>query len=166
MGTRAAIVLKTKDGYSAIYNHWDGYPDYLGTLLHAHYKSYGKVKDLISLGSVSAVRESVAPRKGDEQKHTFSKPLEYVTIAYGRDAGEPINITKVQSLAEIDFGEYLYLYIPSTGEWETYKSEWDTPWKWKKIEVDYDKYIKEWIQKDYFSIHPRGYDKETGLKIK
>lgn len=163
MSTNAAIAIKEKGGYSVIYNHWDGYPEYVGTLLHAHYRSEVKVRRLIDLGNISSLRERVEPRKGDI--HTFDKPLDDVTVAYARDRGEEKQIFRTTDLSNIPFGEFLYVYIPGKREWKTYaKQGYDNEGKskWKLLTLDYDKQIKDWILKGYFSILPRGYDSKTG----
>lgn len=163
MSTNAAIAIKEKDGYSVIYNHWDGYPEYVGTLLQAHYKSEAKVRRLIGLGNISSLRERVEPRKGDV--HTFDAPLEDVTIAYSRERGEKKVITRVKDISNIPFGEFLYVYIPSKREWEAYARQGYANQgiaNWKPITFDYEKHIKDWILKGYFSILPRGYDPQTG----
>lgn len=87
MATRSTISIVNKEGSGkTIYCHWDGYPFHNGAILLAHYKTEAKIKKLIALGSISSLRERVAPKKGEE--HSFDKPLKDVVVAYKRDRGE------------------------------------------------------------------------------
>lgn len=87
MATRGTISIVDKEGNGkTIYSHWDNYPSGTGAILLSHYKTEAKIKKLIALGSISSLREKVAPPKGKE--HSFDKPLKDVVVAYKRDRGE------------------------------------------------------------------------------
>ena len=87
MATRGRIGIKLDDGtVASIYQHWDSYPTYLGNILLNNYKDKAKVEKLIALGDCSSVREEVDIPEG--KSHSFDKPLDNVTVAYGRDRGE------------------------------------------------------------------------------
>jgi len=115
MGTRSAIVKKTKDGYTGIYCHWDGYPSWNGKILQEHYNTEDKVEELIALGDLSGLRENVAPKGAD---HTYDTPEDGVTIAYHRDRGRDFNqsvgSTVEEVVSKID-NEYAYVF--ENGEW-------------------------------------------------
>jgi len=65
------------------YIHWDGYPEGVGVKLATHYTDNDKINRLVELRDVSSLRAEVAPPKG--ATHTVEKPLEGITVAYGRD---------------------------------------------------------------------------------
>ena len=160
MGTHAAIGVRVGESIKTVYNHYDGYPNYLGMLLHAFYETEEKAIELVNLGSISQVRERVKPEPGE--KHNFTNQLEDVTVAYARDSGEDIDIVHIKNLDEINYAEYIYVFEPSKGKWDTYIY---TRNGWKIKEFDYDKMVKESIVSGYFSVMPEGYDRTTGERI-
>lgn len=97
MATRSAIVMKTEDGYEGIYCHWDGYPSHNGKILKESYTDANKVKELISLGSIS----SLAPEVSTKDEHSFQKPKDGVVVAYHRDRGEDLTIYKGKTIKEV-----------------------------------------------------------------
>lgn len=121
MSTRSYIAIKTKEGnYKGIYCHWDGYPTNNGALLVDHYNDYDKATELISLGSLSSLREKISPNPN--QEHTFEKPQEDVCIYYGRDRGEKNQEFNVFNSKEelIDYfkgGWCEYIYIYENNKW-------------------------------------------------
>ena len=71
MSTRSHIGIWNEDGsLDVIYCHWDGYPSYNGALLLHHYQDPEKIRELIALGDISSMAESVKPAEGE---HTFEK---------------------------------------------------------------------------------------------
>ena len=86
MSTRSHIGIWNEDGsLDVIYCHWDGYPSYNGAVLFHHYQEPEKIRELIALGDISSLAESVKPVEGE---HTFESPQEGVVVAYGRDRHE------------------------------------------------------------------------------
>lgn len=58
MATRALIGYLTEDReFTCTYNHYDGYPDYLGRILKEHYNSEPKAKEVASTGYISNIDE-------------------------------------------------------------------------------------------------------------
>jgi hypothetical protein len=119
MGTRS-IIANTVDGITrAIYCHWDGYLDHVGSLLLKHYADTDKRTALVNLGSISSLRERVQPEPGED--HSFDRPAEGVTIAYHRDRGEELQPAEEMPMADFianppDHGtEYWYLH--DGGQW-------------------------------------------------
>ena len=101
MGTRSFIATKdNKYTYTGIYCHWDGYPEYMFSILKDNYNDYQKVDDLISMGSASSIKETIDT---SEFHH--------------RDMKEDLNISKGLSIESIlkkahYMGcEYLYLFV-------------------------------------------------------
>lgn len=129
MSTSALIgIKKDADKFRAIYCHWDGYPEYVGTILYNHYKTKTKVLDLLALGDISQLGERVKPKPADLFVHSFNNPVKYVTLAYARDRGEAKKSSSTFSLSQIKtqglqkiFADYVYLFDPETSKWETYE---------------------------------------------
>jgi hypothetical protein len=86
MGTSATIIAKKGDSYHAIYNNYDGYPEYLLKMLQENYQDDNKVQKLVALGDVSYVSEEVDIPEGCD--HSYNNPQKSITVAYGRDRGE------------------------------------------------------------------------------
>lgn len=86
MATNAFIGFRENNSITYIYNHSDGYLDYLGQMLIKHYNSEEKAKALVNLGDVSVVKEKLAPEYGTT--HTFDNRQEGVSVFYNRDRGE------------------------------------------------------------------------------
>lgn len=71
MSTRSHTGIWNEDGsLDVIYCHWDGYPSYNGALLLHHYQDPEKIPELIALGDISLLAESVKPAEGE---HPFEK---------------------------------------------------------------------------------------------
>lgn len=111
MSTRSYIVRKTDEGYEGVYCHWDGYPDYNGIILADCYSDEAKLADLISLGDISSLGQSIG------QQHSFDDRPEGVTTFYGRDRGEkniePRHYSSLDELfnAVVQTGcEFVYIY--------------------------------------------------------
>lgn len=118
MSTNSRIAIENESGtVTSIYCHWDGYPEYVGKMLHEHYNDKEKVKKLIDLGSISSLSENVHAPEG--VKHDFENPAHGVTVAYHRDRGETLdqNInTSVEQFFSGDIEEYGYCFT-AAGEW-------------------------------------------------
>jgi len=87
MGTSSTIAILKKDGtVEQVSAHYDGNLYNTGATLLIHYSNPHKVKELIALGDLSALKKEIHPPIGEE--HTFNNPIEDVTRFYGRDRGE------------------------------------------------------------------------------
>ena len=135
MATRSRIGIENEDGsVTSVYCHWDGYVEYNGELLVTHYQDREKVKQLISLGAISALRESIEAPEG----HTFSNAIDGYTIVYHRDRGEDLSIQQNKDVASYfagDLEEYGYLFTKE-GEWVVksgYSSATTAPQKVKDL---------------------------------
>lgn len=115
MATRSTITLSLPDSYDSIYCHWDGAPSYNGKMLLEHYNTEEKVKELIALGSISSLNKYVKPAEGD--KHSYCHPAKNVTVAYHRDRGEGLVISKYHALYSIYEEGEEYNYMFEDGEW-------------------------------------------------
>ena len=112
MSTRSRIgVLNENGSIESIYCHADGYPEGVGSLLISHHNSEEKAREIISLGDLSFLGESLETGE---------------TSAYGRDRGED-DVGSKKSMTKKGFitlasktgGEYAYLF--TAGHWECFK---------------------------------------------
>ena len=117
MATRGNIGIVNEDGsITAIYVHWDSYPEYVGKMLLNHYNNVGIINELLDLGDLSSLSEKLY----STDFHSFDEPEEGVCVAYGRDRGE----TGSDSRTFEDLGEYEhfgsgvdYQYLFEDGKW-------------------------------------------------
>ena len=87
MGTRSRVAVMHGDVCKSVYCHYDGYLDYTGRILQAHYDST-LANELIARGDNSGVKETVAEMnfysdRGEEDvswqvAHTFEEFLDQV----------------------------------------------------------------------------------------
>jgi hypothetical protein len=125
MGTRSTIAIENADGtVTGIYCHWDGYLSHNGRILAENYTDEASVRELIALGDLSSLGETVGI------KTDFSNPADGQCVAYGRDRGETGVEARVfnshADLIENAGQEFDYLFVPGTG-WQvnTYSGIYD-----------------------------------------
>ena len=92
MGTRSRVAVMHGDVCKSVYCHYDGYLDYTGRILLAHYDSTA-ANALIARGDNSGVKETVAEMnfysdRGEEDvswqvAHSFEEFLEQVNNCHG-----------------------------------------------------------------------------------
>ena len=72
MATRALIGYLSEDReFTCTYNHYDGYPEYLGKILKEHYNSDSEAKKIADTGYISNIEEDgTINSKYDEQADT------------------------------------------------------------------------------------------------
>ena len=120
MSTNAFIGIGENNSITYIYNHSDGYVEYLGRMLLEHYSSEEKAKALVELGDVSDVKEKLAPAEGTIHSFDYDKRQEGVSVFYGRDRGEDWEFVKPITIQNTVFDEhqyYNYLYDVEEGRW-------------------------------------------------
>jgi len=129
MATRGNIGIVNEDGsITAIYVHFDSYPEYVGKILLNHYTTSDIVNGLMDLGDLSILSENMNPTG----PHSFNNPQKGVCLAYGRDRGEQnVDSVKYEDLGQYEdmaadtLAEYQYLF--KDGKWMyrcTYKGGW------------------------------------------
>lgn len=127
MSTRARIGVMHGSKCKSVYCHFDGYLDYVGAKLLAHYDS-SAANNLVALGDISSLGRVVG------EKHPFSATeanvayfdwaacYGHMTTFYGRDRGE----TGCEYVVDHSFEEFLdtvdncgadYYYIMRDGVW-------------------------------------------------
>ncbi len=81
MATRSMIGMLNEDNtVTAIYCHWDGYPENNGLLLIKYWREQYLVEQLMDLGNISSLGKEI----GEEQD--FDQPTDRNwCLAYGRD---------------------------------------------------------------------------------
>lgn len=121
MSTNSIIAILENTGeVTGIYCHWDGYPEGVGATLYHHYQDLDKIRDLVSLGSISSLHENVFPT---DPSHSFDNPQAGVTVAYHRDRGEDFeqiktNISNFGNECSKYFSVvYIYLYVVDKAKW-------------------------------------------------
>ena len=64
MGTRSTIALEFADGtVEQVYCHWDGYLEHNGKILQEHYSDPFKLRDLIDMGGISSLCNTIEETK-------------------------------------------------------------------------------------------------------
>ena len=129
MATRGNIGIVNEDGsITAIYVHFDSYPEYVGKILLNHYTTSDIVNGLMDLGDLSILSENMNPTG----PHSFNNPQKGVCLAYGRDRGEQnVDSVKYEDLGQYEdmaadtLAEYQYLFEDSKWMYRcTYKGGW------------------------------------------
>lgn len=122
MSTNAMIGIVNKDHtVTAVYCHFDGYPDYAGAMLMKYYSDPEKARKLIGLGNISRLMQKLEPEKG--QKHTFYEPADGVTVAYHRDRNDawiyaqPEKYRSIDSYRQLLITVYKYLFDTNSNKW-------------------------------------------------
>lgn len=120
MSTCCRIARKDSSGtYESIYCHWDGYPNYMLSMLRDNYGLDAKVAELIDYGDAS----SIGPRLMPTEDHSFMYPQPGVCVFYHRDRKEPWeDVAPIRN----DYKESIirssvdFVYIFEDGEWTCY----------------------------------------------
>lgn len=115
MSTRSAIAIQeTKEGpVKYAYCHFDGYIEHNGKILNEHYRDPAKVKELLALGDMSSLSE------------TLDK-----SVFYHRDRKESLHINApiiLEHFAAEDVFDYRYLL----------KEDDDGSWNWYLVDYIY-----------------------------
>ena len=119
MATRSTIAIRNADTtVTGIYCHWDGYLAHNGKILVENYTTESAVRELIALGNLSSLGETVGT------KANFNLLNEGQCVAYGRDRGESNQSGATfggwQALLDNAGEEYNYLFVPGEGWYVEY----------------------------------------------
>jgi hypothetical protein len=106
MGTRSTIALEYADGtVGQIYCHWDGYLEHNGKILFNHYVDPYKTRELIDMGDISSLCNTIEETKQG---------------AYHFWRGEELRVAKFNDfqdyLAHHQYEEYEYI-LRKDGHW-------------------------------------------------
>jgi hypothetical protein len=105
------IAARTKGTYTAVYCHFDGYPEGVGAVLRDSYTDPLKIADLLSRGGMSTLGDIVSR-------------CEFYTDG---DHPEPLDIQHSKSLTDLkliakNYGcNYLYVFSDKSNTWRNYK---------------------------------------------
>lgn len=120
---------------TAIYCHWDGYVEKVGNLLFKYYSNEDTIKELVSNGNLSSLREKIHP--DNTYEHSYVRPQRDVCIFYIRDRKESqignLPVTYKSDSAYINgvWVDYYYLFFDGAWHYSRY-----TPNSWKKVNTD------------------------------
>ena len=106
MATRSTIAMEFADGtVQQIYCHWDGYLEHNGKILFNHYVDPYKTRELIDMGSISSLCNTIEETK--QGAHHFCR-------------GEELQVEKFNDfqdyLAHHQYEEYEYI-LRKDGHW-------------------------------------------------
>ena len=95
MSTNSTITVRVSETQRlSIYCHWDGYPTGVGAILKEHYNNTDKLKELMALGDLSSLGETLEE-----------------SVFYGRDRGETnISVIKLSNAESVDKQDYNYYF--------------------------------------------------------
>ena len=121
MSTRSFIAKQIgKDAYLTVYCHSDGYLTYTGALLLDCYNTPEQVDELLKLGDLSYLAESLHPNPDYPHSFDYGERQSGVTVAYGRDRGDKDVAAVRMTMAQLDdpnnWTEYVYIF--------THENEW------------------------------------------
>ena len=89
MATRSTIAVELDDGViKQVYCHWDGYLTNNGRILLEHYADPIVAEELVTLGSISSLRETVGEQHSFDERYDATDARSKWTVFYGRDRGE------------------------------------------------------------------------------
>lgn len=119
MATRALIGILQEDGtVKSIYHHWDGYPEWLGTILQKHYSSQNDVLHLMEKG------ELISAQSEPETKRRPLRPPIPVQVAQKKENSSHVIYADVKNFvtgAIRRCAAYAYLFMD--GAWHVTKLE-------------------------------------------
>ena len=112
MATRSSIAYKTQRGVTAIYSHWDGYPEGVGRILHENYQAAYKIGKLVQMGDVSSLGAEIGKKQDFDDRSTQKDDW---TLFYGRDRGETgVDCKEFDTIQgwmdHYDWSDYYYLW--------------------------------------------------------
>ena len=100
MSTRSSIAIKENNQIKSIYCHFDGYTSHNGKILYENYTDENMVNELINLGDISVLAESVNK-----------------SVAYSRDRGEKHHMSFHIDEKDWYKHEHSYNYLWKDGKW-------------------------------------------------
>lgn len=122
MSTRSFIAKQTgEDAYLTVYCHNDGYLTHNGALLLDCYNTPEQVDELLKLGDLSYLAESLHPNPDYPHSFDYDERQSGVTVAYGRDRGDKDVAATEMTLRQLDdpknWTAYVYIFTKGN-EWK------------------------------------------------
>jgi hypothetical protein len=119
MATRAVIITIDNRIMTSTYNHYDGYPDYLGKALSTHYNSDELAKKVSSEGYISYIDDETGEINVSNPKDKDIKPT--VSDFGGMDVDDmAYELAKDINASGAD---YAYIWNQRGGNWVTVKND-------------------------------------------
>lgn len=119
MATRSLIARQNDDGtVTAIYCHYDGYPEGVGRTLYTYWTDPAKVDALMDLGNLSVLGAEIGERHDFHEHHDEHREW---CLAYGRDRGE----TGQES---VNYSDRFHLMSSAHGAWAEFVYVFETDW--------------------------------------
>lgn len=121
MGTPCVIGIATSPtaNYHYITVHYDGYLEDAGVLLLMFYNTEEKVRNLISLGHLSALGPTIGTKFDFDDNSEYYKRARVQCIAYHRDRGNNLLVSTTSSLKKFQDEEFTYIW--KDGQWWYYR---------------------------------------------
>ena len=123
MSTRSNIGIQKEDGtVEVIYCHFDGYPTGVGQELLDNYNSKKLAQDLVDLGNISGLCESLELTKQEAYSEKWKHDKMYQERTQDEEAATKYSSIK-KYLDEIKgnvFIEYIYIYDCVMNQWYSY----------------------------------------------
>lgn len=101
-------------------------------ILFERYTRLEDIQNLISYGDMSKLGSFIHPSEVGKNTHSFDTPESDVCIFYHRDAGDDLQITKLDSLDELKkfgkFDGFLYIYSIKENKWQSFPKLKENQW--------------------------------------
>jgi hypothetical protein len=138
MATRANIMI-TSDwkNFASAYCHWDGGLWCVGGMLEEHYNDTDTIMDLVALGDMSSLKETVEETATDEKN------------AYKEQGGQVEMKTATEVFIASCGEEYLYVWDAKQEKWFVGTYYTSTP-NWRSLKVAVQEFLAEVPEKTIF----------------
>lgn len=124
MATRSNIGARQNDGtIKAIYCHWDGYPEGVGSTLAEHYSHPAVLEQLLNIGDISSLEDTVEEtyaagyaQRGEVgvEARTYKDEHEWVELSKNSDI-EYLYLFEKDNYS----GDYVWRFFPLYERWHT-----------------------------------------------
>ena len=130
MATRSRIGYETASGkIKTIYCHWDGYPEGVGKILQEKYTNPTDVEELIKLGDISSLRETL--EETEKECYEKEKECREDLIKEYEDIGDVLN--NLGKCGE----EYTYIFM----------EDYSGVLRWTVIETPYPQTLEDYLKR-------------------
>ena len=101
MATHALIALQSHSSFHAAYLHFDGTPENLRPILHQHFNTIGKIKELIQPGALKSISQDGKTSLLDEYAEMIEVETEKALFSKAREF----------------WAQYVFVYEPALKNW-------------------------------------------------
>ena len=104
MSTRATIACKQDDGrYTAVYLHFDGYPDHAGKVLKENHTSIESARTLVAGGDIRSLANDGTPERFADGNRAVTMPTRAALHEFARNC------------------DAVYIYVFEEQDWHCHK---------------------------------------------